>query len=71
MEVRVAHGKIVYQIMASLGGGLVRLARALEDPKNGDLYIVRYRDTHIVEIIRYFGSERDPSVMEDIILFRS
>ena len=57
--------------MASLGGGLVRLTIAPEDPKNGDLYIVRYRDTHTVEIVRYFGSESDPSIMEDVILFRS
>ncbi len=71
MEVRIAHGKVLYRIISLFGGGVVRCEVSPPDAKDGDLFIVRYSDSKMVRVLRYFGSEKDLSVMEDIILFRA
>lgn len=71
MEVRISHGKILFKILALFGGGVVRCEVSPPDTKDGDIFIVRYTDSKIVRVLRYFGSEKDLSVMEDIILFRA
>lgn len=38
---------------------------------DGDIFIVRFIGNGIVSILRYFGSEKDPRIMEEIIFFRA
>lgn len=71
MEVRVIHGKIAYKILPGLGGLIVRPEKAPAVIRDGDLFIVRCLENKIVEILRYFGSEKDPKIQEEIIFWRA
>ena len=71
MEVqRVKSGKVEYKILDTFGGLDVEVENPPKDPKEDDLYLVRYRGMKHVEVIELFGNKKDPETIEMIILFR-
>lgn len=71
MRTHLIQGKITYRIIGSLGGLMVRCESNPLAPKDGDMHVVQFRDTKIVQVLRYFGYEKDPHIMEEIIFFRA
>ena len=71
MRISNSQGKVVYRILESLGGSKVVCEVVPEQLSDGDIFIVRFIGNGIVTILRYFWSEKDPRIMEEIIFFRA
>jgi exoribonuclease R len=71
MRVGISGWKVSYRLLGNFGGWSVRCEINPKESKDGDIFVIRYTGSSTARIVRYFGSEKDPSVMEDIILFRS
>jgi exoribonuclease R len=71
MRVGISGGKVSYRLLSNFGWGIVRCEVSPKEAKDGDIFVIRYIGMNVVKIVRYFGAEKDPSVMEDIILFRA
>lgn len=71
MQVEKKNGKILFRLSEISGTSIVRPIQPIENPEDGDIYVVRFRERTSVDVLRYFGSREDTEVIEKMMYFRA
>jgi hypothetical protein len=71
MQVEKKNGKIFFRLSEISGTSIVRPIQPIENPEDGDIYVVRFRERTSVDVLRYFGSREDTEVIEKMMYFRA